>query len=489
MTAQLFSTPLENNIVGSLISTDGEFCDDIARVIDRVGLSTLFMSPRASAAMAVMMKMYQSGLQPDQQIIAQRLDNAELSSFKDTSPQDYVTDVVLSATLTTRTTFTNALSTLERLGVLREQLDGVSKILSETTEDSSPADVNAQLMSIVSTTAHPESSLVDIATLYHHVRENPRTVWSVSTGLPSLDKALGGKGIESGTNVVIGARGKVGKTTFMLSLISAVTATDSNNMALVANFETQKHEFLARLVAYRVKLDWKKIDQYLTSPTPDECSSLTQEEKDRVEAMVVQLQEENIVQVSGTADSLTTADIEAHVIALQRQNPGKCLVLFVDYIQLQVKNQREAINEITELSRFYKMLAVKYNIGVVYLTQMNRGNGDMPPTVMNIASSDSISRDADVIILLDRPFMRGNKDYLPSHMNVDATHTRLASGSTFTLTFDGADQSVFEAPSDTQGVSSSPLKQFTDEFTGGGDIWADYEQADAKNGDTVSWEI
>lgn len=452
----LFSQPVEENVLGSILSLGGTGLEQLSSHVARSSVSHLFCDTLTSQLAKLLLDGYKKGHPVDPNVLAEKLGRTGVLG-DNIDPWVYISGITLKSTYPSASVIDTALLELGRLGSLRSLVSGAQKELADVTPDTDPLELSTTIAHIATESAHPEARLLSAGDLIGVVQDSPRPTWTVSTLIPELDSVLGGKGLESGRNIVIGARGKVGKTTFMLSLVSAVAG--QGNIALVMNFETQQHEFLARLVAAQSKLDWKQVDAYLTAPDKTQVD-MTDADRELLLETLDEIKKQDILQAYGSETTLAPADIEAHVNKVIQDNPGRKIVLFVDYIQCQIRDHQAATREITELSRFYKHLSVDKNICVVYLTQLNRSGGDAyPPNVTNIASSDSISRDADTIILLDRPFLRDAQDNPdPSLLVCDASHTRVAEGKKFTLYFSGASQTI-----DQRTVSAT--ESVWDEFT------------------------
>lgn len=136
--------------------------------------------------------------------------------------------------------------------------------------------------------------------------------------------------------------------------------------------------------------------------------------------------------------TMNMQDIHALIARARAENPeGAKIVLFVDYLQLQVQDSMHEREEITDLTRFYKRVAGEFDIPVVCLSQLNRGGDDGEPKPSHMRGSGSIEQDADTILLLDRPWNR-DKSELKGKVIVDGTTTRLSSGEKFPVFSDGA---------------------------------------------------
>lgn len=82
-------------------------------------------------------------------------------------------------------------------------------------------------------------------------------------------------------------------------------------------------------------------------------------------------------------------------------------VLVVDYLQLvRADSGRNREQEVAQVSRELKALAMELDCVVILPAQLNRGSTartDPKPTMSDLRESGSIEQDADVVILLYRP--------------------------------------------------------------------------------------
>ena len=166
-----------------------------------------------------------------------------------------------------------------------------------------------------------------------------------------------------------------------------------------------------------------------------------------------------------------TTDIERLTAdAAANSAPDSRVVLFVDYIQLQIANERRKgassdFEVLTDLSRFYKLLAVDQQIPVVYLAQLNREGADESPKVTSIKGSGSIEADADTVLLLDRPGQRDPDSGIPkSRMVIDGSVTRTDEGDKVHLIMDGSTNSLMPVPDDDELTGSGLVDQAMSEL-------------------------
>src|SRR5690606_31543141 len=120
-------------------------------------------------------------------------------------------------------------------------------------------------------------------------------------------------------------------------------------------------------------------------------------------------------------------------------------IVVADYLQLMTpesngKKDRTRANEVAEISRGLKLLAMEFEIPVVALAQFNRNAVGRQPMVSDFKDSSSIEQDSNVIVLMHRPLAEDGSDTGPRSGEIDlivAKNRNGASGRIVALTFQG----------------------------------------------------
>ena len=123
-------------------------------------------------------------------------------------------------------------------------------------------------------------------------------------------------------------------------------------------------------------------------------------------------------------------------------NPPAMVV--ADYLQLMTPDggpgQANRTQEVAQISRGLKLLAMEFEIPVIALAQFNRGAAGRQPVVTDFKDSSSIEQDSNVIVLMHRPLAEDGSDTGPRAGEVDlivAKNRNGASGRIVPLTFQG----------------------------------------------------
>lgn len=406
----------------------------------------LFLDPRNAAIYTAIERIHGKNGIPTPAMVSDILN--EDSDLFDKSPSDYVDKVRLHPPIAFLEQMDTTLRDLDDKRMVRRQVRSIQELLTDIDDpeiDVDPTGVASRLTEIVDTTKRRVDTQT-FAEIAQEIEDSATPMWTVSTGIPSIDKVLGGRGLESGCFTIAAARAKVGKTIFMNNLV--INLLKEGAIPVVLNLETKKVEFVAKIMSRYIaepQLGWGTIKAYL-SKDEETMENISPHHRNLIEDAKQWAAEQNWM--AEFDKRITPDDIYAMVAKVKADNPDNArIVLLVDYIQLQVTNSRFEREEITQLSRFYKKLAGELEISVFSLAQLNREAANTKPQVSNLRGSGALEQDADSIILLYNPIPGedGNdEDTWKYEVMVDASTTRLAAGDDFRLAKDAENQLIME---------------------------------------------
>lgn len=223
-------------------------------------------------------------------------------------------------------------------------------------------------------------------------------VFGVMTGFKELDLLTGG--LEPGF-VVIAARPSMGKTAFACSL--AINMAKLGSTVGIISLEMPNVQLAGRFASIVSGVEFWRI--YRNQPISEGQQTIVNSGLSRMSTLPVY-----------TTDNakVTISDIRWKAEKLVKTKGAKCII--VDYIQLvnteggKANESRE--REVSKLSSGLKALSTDLGIVVIGLAQLNRESEtpdkvSRPGKLSQLRESDSILADADMGIIVDRPFKRG----------------------------------------------------------------------------------
>lgn len=212
----------------------------------------------------------------------------------------------------------------------------------------------------------------------------------VPSGLMSFDKLLGGGFINGGLHV-IGARPAVGKSAVALQL--ALNAARNGVKVLYCSLEMSAEDCSARLVGNLGGVSSSRL-MFGGKLTDREYEQYAQGTNDLSVLPIV----------FNRRSGMNVRQVEA---LAYREKPG---LLILDHLGLlEPPETRLSLYEATTRnSRALKLLAMRLNIPVLCLCQLNRAaasdrSGSFRATMANLRESGAIEQDADTVTLLHNP--------------------------------------------------------------------------------------
>ncbi|MEU8270156.1 replicative DNA helicase [Sphaerisporangium sp. NPDC049002] len=202
-------------------------------------------------------------------------------------------------------------------------------------------------------------------------------------------------GLRGGELVAVGARPGVGKSTTITDW-ARHAAIENQLPTVVFSLEMGKREITKRILAAEAGVPLKAILGHTLST--DQWQALGRHISRLHSAPLT------IVEAPGC----TVGQIRNRLRGMMRQAPPRLVV--VDYWQI-MKSQGKAENrqqELSEIARALKILAMDFDIPIILAAQLNRlteHRADKRPILSDFRESGALEQDADIAILVHRPDM------------------------------------------------------------------------------------
>ena len=222
--------------------------------------------------------------------------------------------------------------------------------------------------------------------------EQKSDITGLSTGFYEFDRLT--SGLHENELMILAARPGMGKTAFALNIASNVARNTKKNVAIF-NFEMSAEQLVNRMFSSIGQINFSKFRN----------GSFDNEDWKRLSESVSILADTNI-KIDDTAGS-TISDIRSKCRRLACSDEGLALVV-IDYLQLITGSDKNAGNrqqEVSEISRGLKLMAMELHVPVIALAQLSRSVEQRPdkrPLMSDLRESGSIEQDADMVSFLYR---------------------------------------------------------------------------------------
>lgn len=229
--------------------------------------------------------------------------------------------------------------------------------------------------------------------------EKARSSESITLGTPSgliaLDRIIGG--FQEGDLIILAARPGMGKSSLARTIAKHVAMKEGKPTAIFSMEERDKKVVLAMF------------------------SMQTNIQNTHLKNGNLEEREWHILNHANTALSNSPINIDdtpglnhmefrSKALALKAKNPELALIV-VDYLQLMSasgkKKGQNREQEISEISRNLKLVAMETGVPILALSQLSRAveqrGGSKRPMLSDLRESGSIEQDADVVVFVYRP--------------------------------------------------------------------------------------
>ena len=222
--------------------------------------------------------------------------------------------------------------------------------------------------------------------------ENKGEITGLETGWYDFDRLT--TGLHPNELIIIAARPAMGKTAFALNLVTHVAMTQEKAVALF-NLEMSAEQLAMRILASLGQIDGFKL----------RTGNLMNQDWKRINEAASQLANTNLVM--DDTQGITIGEIRAKCRRLASSEKGLALIV-IDYLQLISGGKNYGANrqqEVSDISRSLKTLAMELGVPVIALSQLSRGveaREDKRPLMSDLRESGSIEQDADIVAFLYR---------------------------------------------------------------------------------------
>lgn len=371
--------------------------------------SDLFYSDRNAKIFDAISTLTEKGKPVDLTTVATELEDRKL--LKQIGDIEYITEIINS--VPTAANIDEYIKIVEEKAILRRLIEEATSIASDgynTTEDFNDVLDNAEkkILNVVKTRKGSEfRSIQEVLSKtqsdLEKLAQTKNEITGLQTGFYDLDKVT--SGLHPNELIIIAARPAMGKTAFALNLATNIAMYNNKPVALF-NMEMGAEQLAMRMLSSQGQIDGYKIRN----------GRLENNDWKRVNEAISRLSDTKIY-IDDTP-GMTISEIRAKCRRLASSESGLGIVI-IDYLQLINGSAKYAGNrqqEVSEISRSLKTLAMELDIPIVALAQLSRtveGREDKRPLLSDLRESGSIEQDADIVAFLYRD------DYYTKQVSID----------------------------------------------------------------------
>ena len=362
-----------------------------------------------SKIFGVMVDLNEKGIPIDTTTVTDELENRGL--LKEIGDIEYLAKIINSvATAANIDTYIKIVEEKATLRRLIEEANDIATSAYDTTNDVSELldEAERKILSVCKTRKGTEFRTIQDVLFktqadLEKLAENKGEVTGIPTGFYDIDKIT--SGLQPTQLIILAARPGMGKTAFALNLATNIAVNAKKTVALF-NMEMGAEQLAQRMLSSVGQIDGNRM----------RTARFEHNDWKRMNEAISRLAETNLF-IDDTP-GMTIGEIRAKCRRLASSNAGLDVVI-IDYLQLISGGARYAGNrqqEVSEISRALKVLAMELNIPVIACAQLSRtveGRDDKRPLLSDLRESGSIEQDADIVAFLYR------EDYYNKESAVD----------------------------------------------------------------------
>ncbi len=376
--------------------------------------SELFYNEANAKIFAVLMTLVEKKVPIDPTTVTAELDNQKVLS--QVGGVEYLTELINS--VPSASNIDEYIKIVEQCAIKRRLITESTEITNSvfsSTDDLEEILDNAErkILNVVKTRKGTEFRTIQDV-LYktqqniEKLSQNKGEITGLATGFHDFDKLT--SGLHPNELIIIAARPAMGKTAFALNL-AMNCANNTDKAVAIFNMEMGAEQLAMRLIASAGQIDQSRL----------KTGKLEHNDWKRINEAISRLAESNIF-IDDTP-GMSIGELRAKCRRLSSSENGLGLVV-IDYLQLLSGSGKYGSNrqqEVSDISRALKTMAMELEIPVIALAQLSRSvesRDDKRPIMSDLRESGSIEQDADIVSFLYRG------DYYNKEEAIDANTSK-----------------------------------------------------------------
>lgn len=240
------------------------------------------------------------------------------------------------------------------------------------------------------------------------------------TGFRELDRVT--TGFKGGQMVIVAARPSIGKTSFVMQMKD--TIAEHGFPVGVISLEMTAESLMMKTLSGHSGINSRIIRAGNTSDSELEKLNKSCYEVSKLPIIYVDVPRLSVAQLISKSRRL----VSRHGVR----------AIVIDYIQLMSGDDNfKRLEEVNEISRTIKALALELNITMIGIAQLNRRAEDGEPQMHHLRESGNLEQDADIVLLLHRLDQAAHHKQFEYPMSLILAKHREGPITKIDLTFDG----------------------------------------------------
>lgn len=413
------------------------FLDDklISKIVEEVN-EDMFYDDRNKKLFQAIKSLHEQSIAIDVTTVSNELDKTK--NFSAIGGIEYLTEVIDS--VATAANLDYYINIIKEKAIVRNLINTATDIVTEAYEEEDNVTslldtAEKNILDVVRSRQTSEfvpisEALRSAQEQLEYLAQNKSTISGLETGFIDLDKAT--SGLHEGEMIVIAARPGMGKTAFALNIATHAAMTTKKAIAIF-NLEMSKEQLVNRMLSALGGIEGKKLQN----------GQMMQTDWKKYNEAMSQLADTNMYIEDNVG--ITSSDIRAKCRRLASKPEGLGLVI-IDYLQLLTlggKRPDSRQQEVSDISRSIKTMAMELKVPVIALAQLSRNaekRENNEPMLADLRESGSIEQDADIVMFINRKDYYKAKEQLGKNDNAEtdiiiAKHRKGGTGK-FTVLFE-----------------------------------------------------
>ena len=436
----------EQSVIGAMLLSKSA----IVEAIESLAPESFYLDKHGKLFNAIK-KLYDNGIPVDFTTLTNELKDQGLLSA--VGGVEYITEIMEQTPIASNVSY--YINIVLEKSVLRRLIDSATDIASlgysneyglEETLDKAESKILEVVRDRKATDfKHMPEVLTNVQTNLEKLAANRGKISGLSSGYIDIDKLT--DGFHPGELIILAARPSVGKTALALNIAQNVAINDKKSV-IIFTLEMLAEQVVPRMIASVGQIEAFKLKN----------GNLENKDWSRVTSAMATLADTNIYIADTT--NITVGDIKAKSRRVKAQDPNLALIV-IDYLTLingmsRYSGQRQ--QEVSEISRALKALALELQIPILALAQLSRAleaREDKRPILSDLRESGQIEQDADIVAFLYRDDYHNKEVSTPDNISkIEVILRKNRNGSTGTaeLLFKKNTQSFMNYTNDIKEV-------------------------------------